>query len=66
MGSTGTGRLLESAISREWARARIEDNETERYRIARGLSSNHTPSKETFVRQTVDRSNAVSMDETND
>ena len=66
MGPTGTGRLYESTLSREWARARIEEDETKKYRTARGLSSNNQASQKTFTRENVGGSTTGCLEETND
>jgi hypothetical protein len=66
MGSTESGRFLKSTLSREWARARIEEDEANKYRAARGVFGNHTTGKETPIREIMGRSNTRGMDETND
>ena len=66
MGPTGTRRLYEPALSREWARARIEEDEAKKYRRTGSVSSNHSARKETPAGQSMGRSIQGSLDETND
>ena len=66
MGPIGTGRVYESAISRERARARIEEDEAKKRRGARGGFSNNTTGKEVLVRETLGGSTQRGVDEAND
>lgn len=66
MGSTGTGRVCESTISRERARERAEIDEAEKRRRARGVSSHNPARKKIPDRETVVGSTVGSMGEADD